>query len=144
MANYSAYGGPLNFTRDNVSYPHNYSWLAEGGPLKKVSDSQVMDDNTLYTKLPDEYDSDPSIKYHAYLPNVTVYGEKPRRESANKPMEGLPFLNAATLGLANNLSMSHNLYSNEGSFPYIIDKLRGNYPNFNQYDYEKDFPYIIK
>lgn len=59
MANYSAYGGPLNFTRDNVSYPHNYSWLAEGGPLKKVGINQYADDKTLYNVLPDETDENP-------------------------------------------------------------------------------------
>lgn len=36
MANYSAYGGPLNFSRGSLSYPHNYSWLAEGGILKGI------------------------------------------------------------------------------------------------------------
>jgi hypothetical protein len=35
---------------------------------------------------------------------------------------------------------TRNLYSNEESFPYFIDKLRGDYLNCNQYDYEKDFP----
>lgn len=42
MANYSAFGGPLNFTRDNLVYPHNYSWLAEGGQL---------DNNLIYPEL---------------------------------------------------------------------------------------------
>jgi len=56
MANYSAYGGPLNFTKDSISYPHNYSWLAEGGPLKKVGINQYADDKTLYNVLPDETD----------------------------------------------------------------------------------------
>lgn len=92
--NYAAYGGSL---------------FANGGPLKKIGINQVADNSTLYTKLPDETDSDKSITHHAYLPTVSVYGRKPVIESENKPMEGLPFLNAATLGLANNLSMSHNI-----------------------------------
>lgn len=92
--NYAAYGGSL---------------FANGGPLKKIGINQVADNSTLYTKLPDEIDSDKSITHHAYLPTVSVYGRKPVIESENKPMEGLPFLNAATLGLANNLSLSHNI-----------------------------------
>ena len=79
MANYSAYGGPLNFTRDNVSYPHNYSWLAEGGPLKRAGINQIADDKTLYNILPPETDTDLSIIQHVYLPQMTVYGQKPRR-----------------------------------------------------------------
>lgn len=80
-----AYGGPLNFTKDSISYPHNYSWLAEGGPLKKVGINQYADDKTLYNVLPDETDENPDIAQHVYLPNITVYGEKPRRGSTNNP-----------------------------------------------------------
>lgn len=112
-ANWSAFGGPLNFTRDHLSYPHNYSWFDKGGKVTHYTGTNLYHkegDPLNYAVShvsPSEvagYDSS-LAPYYVTLPEQTVVGKRP---TLPDDLAG-SLINAASLGLANNLSLSHNI-----------------------------------
>lgn len=107
-ANWSAFGGPLNFTRDHLSYPHNYSWFDKGGKVTHYTGTNLYHkegDPLNYAVShvsPSEvagYDSS-LAPYYVTLPEQTVVGKRP---TLPDDLAG-SLINAASLGVMNSPS----------------------------------------